>query len=91
MGTLLTWWIWTQWKQRNLNNPAEDVYILNSAVSSQIVATMAKIEGFLFYFLNFIIGKTGKFCGFFTDSPTPLYFGLTFQFLYSVLGFRFQT
>uniref|UniRef100_A0A915M1W5 Phosphoglucomutase (alpha-D-glucose-1,6-bisphosphate-dependent) n=1 Tax=Meloidogyne javanica TaxID=6303 RepID=A0A915M1W5_MELJA len=24
MGTLLTWWIWTQWKQRNLNNPAED-------------------------------------------------------------------
>ncbi|CAK5102996.1 unnamed protein product [Meloidogyne enterolobii] len=46
MGTLLTWWIWTQWKQRNLNIPAEDVYILNSAVSSQIVATMAKIEGF---------------------------------------------
>uniref|UniRef100_A0A914N3W4 Phosphoglucomutase (alpha-D-glucose-1,6-bisphosphate-dependent) n=1 Tax=Meloidogyne incognita TaxID=6306 RepID=A0A914N3W4_MELIC len=46
MGTLLTWWIWTQWKQKNLNIPAEDVYILNSAVSSQIVATMAKIEGF---------------------------------------------
>ncbi|KAL7076495.1 hypothetical protein ACQ4LE_004356 [Meloidogyne hapla] len=46
MGTLLTWWIWTQWRQRNPNVPAEDVYILNSAVSSQIVATMAKFEGF---------------------------------------------
>lgn len=46
MGALLTWWIWTQWRQRNLNVDVTKVYVLNSAVSSQIVATMAQHEGF---------------------------------------------
>ncbi|CAK5066184.1 unnamed protein product [Meloidogyne enterolobii] len=46
MGTLLTWWIWTQWKQQNPNLPGEDFYVINGAFSSHIVAKMAKIEGF---------------------------------------------
>lgn len=46
MGALLTWWVWTNFQQRNPQVVASNVYVLNSAVSSQIVATMAKMEGF---------------------------------------------
>uniref|UniRef100_A0AC35TPE8 Phosphoglucomutase-2 n=1 Tax=Rhabditophanes sp. KR3021 TaxID=114890 RepID=A0AC35TPE8_9BILA len=46
MGAVITWWMWKNFKQ---NNPCADfskVYMLNSAVSSQIVRTIAKKEGF---------------------------------------------
>uniref|UniRef100_A0A1I7XAQ4 Phosphoglucomutase n=1 Tax=Heterorhabditis bacteriophora TaxID=37862 RepID=A0A1I7XAQ4_HETBA len=46
MGALLTWWIWINWQKANPNIRSTDVYILNSAVSSQIVKTIAEIEGF---------------------------------------------
>lgn len=46
MGTLLTWWVWKNWRERNPNADLSKTWILNSAVSSQIVYTMSKIEGF---------------------------------------------
>lgn len=46
MGALITWWIWTNWRKANPNADASKVYILNSAVSSQIVKTIADAEGF---------------------------------------------
>ncbi|KAF7634952.1 PGM_PMM_III domain-containing protein [Meloidogyne graminicola] len=45
-GTLLIWWIWTHWSQCNPQILSENVYILHSDVSTQIVSTMAKFEGF---------------------------------------------
>lgn len=45
MGALITWWIWTNWRKANPNADASKVYILNSAVSSQIVKTIADAEG----------------------------------------------
>lgn len=48
MGTLASWWIWTQWQERNPQADPSRVYILNSAVSSQIVATIAQKEGFYY-------------------------------------------
>lgn len=45
MGTILTWWIWTNWRAANLNAELSNIYILNSAVSSQIVKTIADTEG----------------------------------------------
>ncbi|CAB3402013.1 unnamed protein product [Caenorhabditis bovis] len=46
MGALMTWWIWTNWRQMNPTADPSKVYILNSAVSSQIVKTIADAEGF---------------------------------------------
>ncbi|ETN68886.1 phosphoglucomutase/phosphomannomutase, alpha/beta/alpha domain II [Necator americanus] len=46
MGALMTWWIWTNWYKANPNANKSDVYIINSAVSSQIVKTIAEAEGF---------------------------------------------
>lgn len=46
MGALITWWIWTNWRKANPDADASNVYILNSAVSSQIVKTIADAEGF---------------------------------------------
>jgi phosphoglucomutase/phosphopentomutase len=46
MGTLMTWWIWKNWRERNPDADLKDIYILNSAVSSQVVKTMAEKEGF---------------------------------------------
>lgn len=45
MGTILTWWIWTNWRAANSNADLSNIYILNSAVSSQIVKTIADVEG----------------------------------------------
>lgn len=53
MGALLTWWVWTNFQQRNPQVVASNVYVLNSAVSSQIVATMAKMEGMCFTFKKY--------------------------------------
>ncbi|CAI2348862.1 unnamed protein product [Caenorhabditis sp. 36 PRJEB53466] len=46
MGAIITWWIWTSWRKANPSVDASKVYILNSAVSSQIVKTIADAEGF---------------------------------------------
>ena len=46
MGTVLTWWIWTNWRAAHPNADLSRVYILNSTVSSQFVKTMADAEGF---------------------------------------------
>ncbi|GMR42339.1 hypothetical protein PMAYCL1PPCAC_12534 [Pristionchus mayeri] len=46
MGTLMTWWMWKNWREANPSTSTHDIYILNSAVSSQIVKTMADAEGF---------------------------------------------
>ncbi|CAD5213559.1 unnamed protein product [Bursaphelenchus okinawaensis] len=49
MGVILTDWTWHHWKMANKTATAEEranIYILNSAVSSQIARTMAKMEGF---------------------------------------------
>jgi len=46
MGSILTWWIWTNWRSANPNVDLSKVYILSSAVSSQIVQTIAEAQGF---------------------------------------------
>ncbi|KAF8357845.1 hypothetical protein PRIPAC_92840, partial [Pristionchus pacificus] len=46
MGTLITWWVWKNWREANPTADTSNIYILNSAVSSQIVKTMAEVEGF---------------------------------------------
>lgn len=46
MGTILTSWVWRNWRAAHQEFDLSRVYILNSAVSSQIVATMAEVEGF---------------------------------------------
>ncbi|KAK5979662.1 hypothetical protein GCK32_010878 [Trichostrongylus colubriformis] len=46
MGALMTWWVWTNWSKAHPTVKKSDVYVLNSAVSSQIVKTMADKEGF---------------------------------------------
>ena len=46
MGTLLTWLVWKNWRERNPKADLKNVYFLNSAVSSQVVKTMAAVEGF---------------------------------------------
>uniref|UniRef100_F1KTP4 Phosphoglucomutase-2 n=1 Tax=Ascaris suum TaxID=6253 RepID=F1KTP4_ASCSU len=46
MGALISWWAWMCWCKENPKGDASNVYILNSAVSSSIVKTMAAKEGF---------------------------------------------
>ncbi|PIO65407.1 phage tail component protein [Teladorsagia circumcincta] len=46
MGALMTWWVWMNWSEAHPDVDKSDVYILNSAVSSQIVKTIADQEGF---------------------------------------------
>lgn len=46
MGGLLAWWLWTCWRKRHPDEPASKVYMINSVVSSRIVASMANVEGF---------------------------------------------
>ncbi|VDM59457.1 unnamed protein product [Angiostrongylus costaricensis] len=46
MGALLTWWVWTNWHQAHPEVNKSNVYVINSAVSSQIVRTIAETEGF---------------------------------------------
>uniref|UniRef100_A0A1I7ZZH6 Phosphoglucomutase-2 n=1 Tax=Steinernema glaseri TaxID=37863 RepID=A0A1I7ZZH6_9BILA len=46
MGALLTWWVWKNWREANPEADASEVFMLNSAVSSQIVGTVAAAEGF---------------------------------------------
>ncbi|VDN54887.1 unnamed protein product [Dracunculus medinensis] len=46
MGTLITWWMWLCWREKNPSADPSNVYFLNSTVSSSVVKTMADKEGF---------------------------------------------
>ncbi|CDW56233.1 phosphoglucomutase 2 [Trichuris trichiura] len=46
IGTLLTWWLWTNWKSGKTKAETNEVYILNTAGSSKFARTMAAKEGF---------------------------------------------
>jgi phosphoglucomutase/phosphopentomutase len=46
IGALLGWWQWFRHKSLPNSAPASDVYMISSTVSSKILQSMAKIEGF---------------------------------------------
>lgn len=55
IGALLGWWLWKQFEETNLDKVKKsDCYMISSAVSSKILHTYAKKEGF-----NFIETLTG--------------------------------
>ncbi|XP_056647881.1 phosphopentomutase [Diorhabda sublineata] len=47
-GTLLGWWILNSFKKKNPDLPLDKIYMLSSTVSSMILKTMSKKEGFKF-------------------------------------------
>ncbi|XP_050504294.1 phosphopentomutase [Diabrotica virgifera virgifera] len=47
-GALIGWWMLTTFKKRNPSFPLSKVYMLSSTVSSMILNTMSKKEGFKF-------------------------------------------
>lgn len=47
-GALLGWWSWHSFRLKHPDFPASDVYMLSSTVSSKILETIAKYEGFNF-------------------------------------------
>ncbi|CAG2177419.1 unnamed protein product, partial [Oppiella nova] len=46
IGALLGWWQWYKHKTQKGGAPAQDCYMISSTVSSKILQSMAKIEGF---------------------------------------------
>ncbi|KHJ48257.1 phosphoglucomutase/phosphomannomutase, alpha/beta/alpha domain II [Trichuris suis] len=46
IGTLLSWWLWTNWKSGKATTETNEVYILNTVGSSKFARTMAAKEGF---------------------------------------------
>ena len=46
LGTLLGWWRWFTWRNRNPTVNVKDVYMLYSTVSSHILKSIAEVEGF---------------------------------------------
>jgi phosphomannomutase len=46
MGVILVWWTWLHWRAENKHADLSNVYILNSAVSSQFAKTLAGVDGF---------------------------------------------
>ncbi|RWS09628.1 phosphoglucomutase-2-like protein [Dinothrombium tinctorium] len=54
VGALLGWWLWFTFQSKNPDKPASDCYMIASAVSSKILAAIARKEGF-----NFIETLTG--------------------------------
>lgn len=46
VGTLLGWWQWYKHKSKSGSAPAKDCYMISSTVSSKILESMAKKEGF---------------------------------------------
>lgn len=48
IGALLGWWSWFSFRQKYPDVPATDCYMMSSTVSSKILQTMAKKEGFNF-------------------------------------------
>lgn len=54
IGALLGWWALHCYQEKNSGTPTSDVYMLASTVSSKILRSIAKVEGF-----NFIETLTG--------------------------------
>ncbi|GLV32537.1 Phosphoglucomutase 2a [Carabus blaptoides fortunei] len=54
IGALLGWWALHCYQEKNSSTPLSDVYMLASTVSSKILRSIAKVEGF-----NFIETLTG--------------------------------
>lgn len=56
LGALLGWWTWSQWKIRKVKGSTKpaNCYMFSSSVSSKILASFAKKEGF-----NFVETLTG--------------------------------
>ncbi|CAG0883843.1 unnamed protein product [Darwinula stevensoni] len=48
IGALLGWWLWHCYKHKNPQCDPNDVYMISTAVSSKILAAIAKKEGFHF-------------------------------------------
>ncbi|XP_052279958.1 phosphopentomutase-like [Dreissena polymorpha] len=48
IGALLGWWSWFTFRQRCPDTPASECYMFSSTVSSKILETIAKKEGFNF-------------------------------------------
>lgn len=46
IGALLGWWLWFRHKSQEGSAPASDVYMISSTVSSKILQSIAKYEGF---------------------------------------------
>ena len=46
IGALLGWWQWFKHKSQSNSTPAKDVYMISSTVSSKILQSMSKTEGF---------------------------------------------
>ena len=46
IGALLGWWVWHEFKEFNSGIANTDCYMISSAVSSKILETIAKKEGF---------------------------------------------
>lgn len=54
IGSLLGWWLWRCFREKNPDVPAKDVYMISSTVSSKILSAIAAKEGF-----NFVETLTG--------------------------------
>lgn len=48
IGALLGWWSWHSFRMKNPDFPASDIYMLASTVSSKILQTISRHEGFNF-------------------------------------------
>ena len=48
IGSIFAWWLWTQDRRQNPDAAPADTYMIASAVSSKMLGTMARAEGFKF-------------------------------------------
>jgi len=48
IGALLGWWCWKRFRDSNRDFKKEDVWMLSSTVSSKILQSISKVEGFSF-------------------------------------------
>ncbi|XP_014675565.1 PREDICTED: phosphoglucomutase-2-like isoform X1 [Priapulus caudatus] len=46
MGALFGWWLWTCYKEKYPDSPASDVWMISSTVSTMVLRSIAKKEGF---------------------------------------------
>lgn len=69
IGALLGWWLLQCYKMKNPNSDLKNVYMLASTVSSKILRSMARVEGF-----NFIETLTGfKWMGTLTQNMCSIF------------------
>ncbi|XP_029837444.2 phosphoglucomutase-2 [Ixodes scapularis] len=54
IGSLLGWWLWRCFREKNPDVPAKNAYMISSTVSSKILSAIAAKEGF-----NFVETLTG--------------------------------